>query len=114
MSLSIILFNFLDRPVCVPKDSDMCLQNSNKWGGYSCNDLTKSKYVLWCNDWAKDTRRCCPQACGNKKPFTEAACEESKGKGICTYPNAAQCSGKQEKPRVNSVHVNIGRYHPKT
>ena len=48
------------------------------------------------------------------KPFTKSLCDASGGKGTCIYPNEAQCSEKQEKPRVNSVHVNIGRYYPKT
>ena len=73
--------------------------------------MTDSKL---CNGWAKDTRRCCPQSCRNKKPFTKSLCEASGGKGTCIYPNEAQCSEKQEKPRVNSVHVNIGRHYPKT
>ena len=76
--------------------------------------MTKPTWIKHCNDWAKDTRRCCPQACWNTEPFTKAVCEASGGKGTCIYPNDAQCSEKQETPRVNSVHVNIGRYYPKS
>ena len=108
-----ILLNFLDRPECVPKDSDKCLKNSNKWGSWSCNDLKKSKWAYYCDDWDKDARRCCPQACKNKEPFTKAACKASKKKGSCTYPNAAQCREKQQKFQMNNVHVNIGRYYTK-
>ena len=112
MRQAILSFKFVDRPVCVPKDSDKCLQDVYDWGSsWNCHHLTDSKL---CNGWAKDTRRCCPQSCRNKKPFTKAVCEASGGKGTCIYPNEAQCSEKQEKPRVNSVHVNIGRHYPKT
>ena len=115
MRYSIISFNLVDRPVCIPKDNDKCLQDANNWGSsWNCNHMTKRKFSYLCNDWAKDTRRCCPQACWNTEPFTKVVCEAVGGKGTCIYPNDAQCSEKQEKPKVNSVHVNIGTYSPKT
>ena len=101
----------LDDPLCVPKDSNKCLKNASwKWGAsWKCFHFTETGgYKHLCNDWAKDTRRCCPEACGNTKPFTKAACETFSSIGECTYPNEAQCGENGESP-VKSAHIIINR-----
>ena len=72
--------------VCTPVDSDACLRSSSGWRGYSCSNSIK-----YCDSWSKDVRRCCPESCNNTIAFTETVCKESKGRGICKYPNNAQC-----------------------
>ena len=73
---------------CLRLDNDICLQNSEGWEGYSCSDVG----LDWCQFWAKDTRRCCPDAC-NSIQFTEEECSlypEWIG-GNCTYPYPSTC-----------------------
>ena len=80
--------------VCKPKDNDACLQSSDGWStSYTCEN-SKGSY---CESWAKDMRRCCPESCKKENPentlkFTEEDCNKSPGDGTCTYPNKAQCT----------------------
>ena len=83
---------FLKEIPCIPKDSDACLQNVEDWENYVCNHLKDPDYNEYCDDYSKDTRRCCPEACENTEDFTESVCEASEGSGTCKYPNEAQCS----------------------
>ena len=72
--------------MCKAKDSDACLKASGKnWAGYTCSKSTK-----WCTSWAKDMKRCCPNACGVTGSFSESDCKAVGGKGSCIYPNEAQ------------------------
>jgi len=66
------------------QDSDLCLQESEKWGPrYNCKDSEK-----WCNTWKKDMHRCCPDTCKVSKetPFNETECNSANEKGKCIYP----------------------------
>ena len=81
-------------------DSDECLKKSKDWENYKCSEAKG-----YCNSWEKDVRRCCPTTCENLIPFDNVKCEASDAKGVCTYPNEAQCpsSGKQYlqcQPRI--------------
>ena len=71
---------------CVPRDSDECLANTPKWG--SSKDCAYAK--TYCNSWAKDARRCCPETCGSGA-LTESQCEALNSKGTCIYPAENQC-----------------------
>merc|ERR1719265_2345458 len=65
-------------------DSDICLQQSAKWGTkYKC-----ATSLQWCNSWAKDLLRCCPDTCG-AAACTADECNKLPGLGSCTYPNPA-------------------------
>ena len=82
----------LDELVCTTKDNDECILNTPGWetashvNKWSCNYFTiAGGYRHYCDDWAKDTRRCCPETCENSKPFTKTVCEASPGKGTCIY-----------------------------
>ena len=89
------VFNYIlvapDDVICVPKDSDKCLQETpnNEWVGYTCE--TSKEY---CDSWSKDMRRCCPKTCENTDPFTSEACNNAGTSGVCVYPNKAQCLSK--------------------
>lgn len=82
------------KEVCKPKDNDACLQSSDGWStSYTCEN-SKGSY---CESWAKDMRRCCPESCKKENPentlkFTEEDCNKFPGDGTCTYPNKAQCT----------------------
>ena len=73
-------------------DSDWCLAKTSGWGfSYKCKDMED----YWCKQYEKDMRRCCPQHCDNKQPFTIEECEKSSGNGVCDYPFLAfieECS----------------------
>ena len=84
--------------ICTPKDSDDCLRSASGWRGYSCSNSIK-----YCDDWSKDVRRCCPESCKNRQPFTESVCNDSNGKGTCKYPNDAQCP----EGRIQRFDANI-------
>ena len=78
---------------CKTHDSDKCLKQSpnGEWRNWNCIQAKG-----YCNSWAKDVRRCCPITCENTAPFDNIQCEASNSKGVCMYPNDAQCpsSGK--------------------
>ena len=75
-------------------DSDSCLQSTPGWGSiYTCASSTS-----WCNMYAKDMKRCCPESC-NSGPLTEVECNSLNGNGNCIYPNDAQCSGNNDKEK---------------
>ena len=75
---------------CQTKDSDSCLHlSSNKWKGYF-TDWTCSGSSEYCESWAKDMKRCCPETCKSGK-FTLTDCMSSSSEGKCIYPNEAQC-----------------------
>jgi len=100
--LLLISAAFLTRPaaangVC---DSDICLQNSPDWGsGYTCAGSS-----WYCESWAKDMYRCCPETC-NTGLLSESECNAMGSSGTCTYPNEAQaCSAP-----VNCVLDEIDR-----
>ena len=70
---------------CVIKDDDKCLQKSPGWSiSYKCKTSTQ-----YCNSWAKDMKRCCPDTCKSGE-FTEVDCRLSKGLGTCIYPSVSQ------------------------
>lgn len=90
---------------CVVRNSDACLQASPDWNSnYICIESKK-----WCNSWAKDMWRCCPETC-NAGPLTVAQCDALDAKGTCAYPNEAQCSGENrlaqhtKRSRKNDLH----------
>ena len=64
------------------KDSDICIQLSPGWG----NDYNCASGKLYCNTYAEDPKRCCPESCQNSEPFTEGECLQSSAGGSCTYP----------------------------
>ena len=71
---------------CLPKDSDICLQNSHGWdSSYNCANSIK-----YCSSYAKDLRRCCPDSCQTGQ-FSEEECKNVNSHGFCIYPNEAQC-----------------------
>ena len=79
--------------VCKPKDNDACLQSSPGWSASWTCENTGTEY---CESWAKDMKRCCPESCNTENlvtiKFSEEDCNKSSGKGTCTYPNKAQCT----------------------
>ena len=54
---------------CVPRDDDECLASTPNWS--STKDCAYAK--KYCDSWAKDARRCCPQTCGSGL-LTESQC----------------------------------------
>ena len=62
------------------EDSDFCLKHNPGRTNYDCE--TAKRY---CEDLAKDVKRCCPKTCGSSN-FTEAKCKENKKQGSCSYP----------------------------
>ena len=74
---------------CVPKNSDKCFQENELFETWHCGELLTE--LPLCREWAKDTRRCCPEICKSDTPFTKDKCQANKNKGECTYPNEAQC-----------------------
>ena len=56
---------------------------------YTCSVYAST----YCDRYAKDFKRCCPESCGVEN-FTEDECNKSTGKGKCIYPNDAQCQEK--------------------
>ena len=78
MSYNISLSSLIE---CVPTDSDECLANTPDWG--SGKDCAYAK--SYCNSWAKDARRCCPETCGTGL-LTESECNALDSKGTCIYP----------------------------
>ena len=82
---------------CTPLDSDTCLRNSPDWGSTrTCRWAKGQTSKNYCNTWAKDMRRCCPESCDTGDlvtiKFTEEDCTKFPGEGTCTYPNKAQCT----------------------
>ena len=71
---------------CTPKDDDVCLTESPGWA--SNRDCAYAK--SYCDSWAKDTMRCCPQTCGSGL-LTVEQCENLDSKGTCIYPRKSQC-----------------------
>ena len=69
------------------KDSDICLQELELWGeGQTCKENAQ-----YCDDWAKDMKRCCPETCKLNHTFTEQICIDygediAKVNGTCKYP----------------------------
>ena len=94
---------FLD---CTPLDSDRCLRNTQDWGdSRTCQWAAKEqKSKNYCTTWAKDMRRCCPQACGTGY-FTKHDCDLSKSSGTCIYPNDAQCLEDGKFPNFSSFYM---------
>ena len=74
---------------CVPRDSDECLAKTPKWGPKK--DCAYAK--KYCDTWAKDARRCCPETCGSGA-LTESQCKALNSKGKCIYPAENQCSNE--------------------
>ena len=96
MEISYIIYHKLlsHSDGCQPMDSDSCLQSTPGWGSiYTCASSTS-----WCNMYAKDMKRCCPESC-NSGPLTEVECNSLNGNGNCIYPNDAQCSGNNDKEK---------------
>ena len=71
---------------CEPTDSDECITTSPKWNKEKDCAYAKS----YCDSWAKDARRCCPQTCGTGV-LTKSQCEALDSKGTCIYPAKNQC-----------------------
>jgi len=74
-------------PTSVPTYSpgDECLMEPGLpgWnGGYTCETG-----VTWCDSYAKDMHRCCPENCGAKPLCSQAECHAMSGSGTCNYPN---------------------------
>ena len=91
--------------VCTPLDSDTCLRNSPAWGSTrTCRWAKGQTSKNYCNTWAKDMRRCCPQACGTGH-FTKHDCDSSKSSGTCIYPNDAQCLEDGKFPTFSSFYM---------
>ena len=82
---------------CVPRDDDECLASTPDWGSTK-NCAYAKKY---CDSWAKDARRCCPQTCGSGL-LTESQCNALNSKGTCIYPNNVinQCPNEGIKDQV--------------
>ena len=74
---------------CLPTDSDECLENTPKWGpGKDCAYAKK-----YCDSWAKDARRCCPETC-KTGALTEDQCKALNSQGTCIYPLKNQCTSR--------------------
>ena len=65
------------------KDSNLCLTQSPGWEGFDC-EFAKA----YCQSYAKDAMRCCPDTCGNvnSKAFTKTECQRNERMGTCKYP----------------------------
>merc|ERR1712226_831955 len=87
-----------DHPACEdPTDSDECLKQS--WTtNWTCRNAIEHDQNL-CESWARDMRRCCPDACGNGY-LTESDCKAIDSKGTCTYPNCGECYFNSAAPMV--------------
>lgn len=81
---------------CVPRDSDQCLADTPNWGSTKdCADAKK-----YCDSWAKDARRCCPETCGSGL-LCESQCKALESKGQCIYPAENQCPNECIKETTN-------------
>ena len=89
-----IIFRLIE---CVPTDDDECLSSTRYWG--SKKDCSYAK--KYCDSWAKDAKRCCPQTCGSGL-LTKFQCNNLKSKGTCIYPNNVinQCPNEGIKDQV--------------
>ena len=84
---------------CVPTDDDVCLTKSPGWA--SNRDCAYAKN--YCNSWAKDARRCCPQTCESGL-LTKAQCENLDSKGTCIYPTKSQCPNEGIKDNIGFIY----------
>ena len=106
---------------CVPSDSDSCLQRSPLWGSsYTCNYFVRNPDKCNSDEYEKDGRRCCPDACKNLDRhynpilyldphiFTKADCNNSQSTGNCDYSPQIYDEGAQcRKPGKNEYHLSI-------
>jgi len=69
---------------CQPQDNDACIQNV--WGSsYTCESAAR-----WCDGYAKDMYRCCPESC-EAGELTEDDCNAlPRARGTCDYANNPQ------------------------
>ena len=81
--------NHFDFTECLPTDSDECLANTPQWG--PTKDCAYAK--KYCDTWAKDARRCCPETC-KTGVLTEDQCKALNSKGTCIYPLKNQCTNR--------------------
>ena len=91
---------------CVPSDDDACLINSPGW--HSSRDCAYAK--KYCNSWAKDAKRCCPQTCESGF-LTKAQCESLSSKGTCIYPTRSQCPNEGIKDKIGFSIVTLLVYY---
>ena len=82
-TLDLLIFSHIE---CVPTDNVDCLTASPGWR--SDRDCAYARN--YCNSWAKDAKRCCPQTCESGS-LTKDQCENLNSKGTCIYPNKSQC-----------------------
>ena len=80
---------FLPLIECEPTDSDECLTITPNWDENRDCAFAKS----YCDSWAKDARRCCPQTCGTGL-LTKSQCNALDSKGTCIYPAENQCPNR--------------------
>ena len=96
------------------KDSDMCLQDTEKWGEvvngkfkYTC-----AKSSQLCDSWAKDMRRCCPETCLNSEKFTEKVCNDVQEKnGTCMYPFHAKLEECEKGTKLKVKKIKIFKWY---
>ena len=110
---------------CVPSDSDSCLQRSPLWGSsYTCNYFVRNPGECDSDEYEKDGRRCCPDACKNLERhydpipyldphiFTKADCNNSQSTGNCDYSPQIYDEGAQcRKPGKNKYQLSMKHLH---
>ena len=101
-----IIFRLIE---CVPRDDDECLASTINWS--STKDCAYAK--KYCDSWAKDARRCCPQTCGSGL-LTESQCNALNSKGTCIYPNNVidQCPNAGITDQVHHKLITIIKLIP--
>ena len=91
------------------KDSDICLQESRN------GTLTCKENAQYCEDWALDMKRCCPETCQLNYTFTANVCSEfadfsNKFNGTCRYPFQAyadECFTGRQSNRVTLCFTSL-------
>jgi len=71
---------------CQVQDNDACIQN--EWG----NSYTCASAAQWCDSYAKDMYRCCPETCeaGELNEDECNALSQVRARGNCDYANNPQ------------------------
>ena len=95
------------------KDSDICLQESKSWGP----EQTCKENAQYCENWALDMKRCCPETCQLNYTFTANVCSEfadfpNEFNGTCKYPFQAyadECFTGRQSNRVTLCFTSLFR-----
>ena len=101
--LDLLLFPHIE---CVPVDDRVCLIKSPGWASNRDCEYARK----YCDSWAKDAKRCCPQTCESGL-LTKAQCESLSSKGTCIYPTKSQCPNEGIKDKIGFSIVTLLVYY---